>query len=140
MLWIDVIFVVMLSCLSFPLVELSSCCRSLSVSEKIPGVSAVRLSDESQKPIKNGEGGRKSSGVGCLQHRTYLRYTKNAFAASNLPSLHVLFGRAEGAVARIYNNYVFTIIDIQNNGIHTRQLDESTCNESQFDANNSEFV
>ena len=140
MLWIDVIFVVMLSCLSFLLVELSSCCRSLSVLRISPGVSAVRLSDESQQPIKNGEGGRKSHGVGCLQHRTYLRYTKNAFAASNLPSLHVLFGRAEVAVSRIYSNYVLNIIDIQNNGIHIRQLDESTCNESQFDANNSGFV
>ena len=85
------------------------------------------------------EDGRAMGSAVCSIELTFVTQ-KNAFAASNLPSLHVLFGRAEVAVSRIYNNYVLNIIDIQNNGIHIRQLDESTCNESQFDANNSGFV
>lgn len=85
------------------------------------------------------EDGRAMGSAVCSIELTFVTQ-KNAFAASNLPSLHVLFSIAEVAGSRLYKINVFTIIDIQNNGIHTRQLDESTCNESQFDANNSEFV
>ena len=85
------------------------------------------------------EDGRAMGSAVCSIELTFVTQ-KMPLLHRTLPSLHVLFGRAEVAVSRIYNNYVLNIIDIQNNGIHIRQLDESTCNESQFDANNSEFV